>query len=171
LRGSLWVWKPAGFRPSRSRDGSARRASFPYFGASTSWDTPQSVRRRVFGRRRLGGADDRRPGGSPWGEGAAGIGLVAAAGLPLPSFNAPLRTAERIPEVDLLWDHARFVLEADCRKHHAIEVAFDRDHKRTRELIAADYGVLRVTWREAELEAPAVFATLRQELRRRGAQR
>src|SRR4051794_4884528 len=34
--------------------------------------------------------------------------LVAAAGLPLPRFNAPVRTAQRILEVDLLWDHARF---------------------------------------------------------------
>jgi very-short-patch-repair endonuclease len=93
--------------------------------------------------------------------------LVAAAGLPLPRFNVPLRTAERILEVDVFWDHARFVVEADSRKHHGIEVAFERDHKRTRELLAADYGVLRVTWREAETEAAAVFAVIRQELAER----
>jgi very-short-patch-repair endonuclease len=92
--------------------------------------------------------------------------LIAAAGLPLPRFNVPIRTAERILEVDLFWDQARLVLEADSRKHHGIEVAFDRDHLRTRELIAARYRVLRVTWREAEKEAPAVFAVIRQELTR-----
>jgi very-short-patch-repair endonuclease len=93
--------------------------------------------------------------------------LIAAAGLPHPRVNAPVQTAERILEVDFLWDPERLVLEADSRRHHALEVAFDRDHRRTRELIAANYGVLCVTWREAEHEAPAVFATLREELQRR----
>ncbi len=93
--------------------------------------------------------------------------LVAAAGLPLPRFNVPVRTAERVLEVDLLWEHARFVVEADSRKHHGIEVAFERDHRRTRELISAGYEVLGVTWREVEHEAPAVFAVIRQELTQR----
>jgi len=90
--------------------------------------------------------------------------LIAAAGLPLPRFNAPVRAAERVLEVDLLWEQARFVVEADSRKHHGIEVAFERDHRRARELVAAGYGFLGVTWREAEHEAPAVFAVIRQEL-------
>jgi very-short-patch-repair endonuclease len=90
--------------------------------------------------------------------------LIAAAGLPLPRFNAPVRTAERVLEVDLLWEHARFVVEADSRRHHGIEIAFERDHRRARELIAAGNGFLGVTWREAETEAPAVFAVIRQEL-------
>jgi very-short-patch-repair endonuclease len=90
--------------------------------------------------------------------------LVAAAGLPIPRMNARVRTAERVLEVDLLWPDQRFVVEADSRRHHAIEVAFERDHKRTRELIAADHGVLRVSWREAEREPDAVFAVIRAEL-------
>ena len=94
--------------------------------------------------------------------------LVAAAGLPLPRFNVPVQTAERILEVDLLWEYARFVVEADSRKHHGIEVAFERDHRRNRELFAAHYGVLPVTWREVEEEADAVLTTIRGELARRG---
>jgi very-short-patch-repair endonuclease len=93
--------------------------------------------------------------------------LVAAAGLPIPQINARVRTAERILEVDLLWPDHRLVVEADSRRHHAIEVAFERDHKRSRELIAAGYGVLRVTWREAEREPEAVFAVIRSELQAR----
>jgi very-short-patch-repair endonuclease len=93
--------------------------------------------------------------------------LVAAAGLPLPRFNVPVHTADRILEVDLFWERERFVVEADSRKHHGIEVAFERDHRRMRELLAADYGVLPVTWREVEREAPAVFAVIRQELAKR----
>lgn len=90
--------------------------------------------------------------------------LIAAAGLPLPRFNVPIRTAERVLEVDLFWDQERFIVEADSRKHHGIEVAFERDHKRRRELIAADYRHLGVTWREVETEALAVFAVIQQEL-------
>jgi very-short-patch-repair endonuclease len=93
--------------------------------------------------------------------------LVAAANLPIPNVNARVRTAERILEVDLLWPDQRLVLEADSRKHHAIEVAFEEDHKRTRELTAANYEVLRVTWREAEIEPDEVFAVLRARLNAR----
>lgn len=95
--------------------------------------------------------------------------LVVAAGLPIPKVNARVQTAERVLEVDLLWPTERLVLEADSRKHHAIDLAFEEDHKRTRELIAADYEVLRVTWREVEDEPTAVFAVLRARLVARGA--
>jgi very-short-patch-repair endonuclease len=94
--------------------------------------------------------------------------LVAAARLPTPRVNAPVRTAERVLEVDLLWPDERFVVEADGRRHHAIEVAFDRDRKRDRELLAAGHCVLRVSWREAEKEPEAVFAVVRSELERPG---
>jgi very-short-patch-repair endonuclease len=94
--------------------------------------------------------------------------LVAAAGLPLPRFNAPVRTAERVLEVDLLWERERFVVEADSRKHHGIEVAFERDHRRARELIATGYGFLGVTWREVETEERAVFSVIQQEIATRG---
>jgi len=90
--------------------------------------------------------------------------LIAAAGLPIPQVNARVRTAERVLEVDLLWPEQKFVVEADSRRHHAIEVAFERDHKRDRELLAAGYQVLRVTWREAEREPGAVFAVIRARL-------
>jgi len=93
--------------------------------------------------------------------------LIAAAGLPIPGVNARVRTAERVLEVDLLWPQQRFVVEADSRRHHAIEVAFERDHRRDRELLAANYGFLRVTWREVEREPDAVLAVVRSELERR----
>jgi hypothetical protein len=93
--------------------------------------------------------------------------LIAKAGLPLPRPNAPVRTAERTMEVDLLWPDHRFVVEADSRKFHATEVAFERDHRRDRELMAAEYAVLRVSWREAEREPKAILAVVRAELERR----
>ena len=95
--------------------------------------------------------------------------LIAAANLPIPAVNAKVRTAERVLEVDLLWPTERLVLEADSRRYHAIELAFEEDHKRTRELIAADHEVLRVTWREVEGEPAEVFSVLRARLEARRA--
>jgi very-short-patch-repair endonuclease len=97
--------------------------------------------------------------------------LVAAAGLPIPRINAPVRTAERVLEVDLLWDDERFVVEADSRRHHATEVAFERDRKRDLDLLEVHYEVLRVTWRQVEDEPERVFAVVRSELERRGERR
>jgi hypothetical protein len=86
--------------------------------------------------------------------------LLAAGEVPLPAVNAPVRVAGRTLEVDLLWRHKRLVVEADSRRHHGIEVAFERDRKRDRELLDAGYTVIRVTWRQAEREAPAIAATI-----------
>jgi very-short-patch-repair endonuclease len=93
--------------------------------------------------------------------------LVAAAGLPMPRINAPVRTAERVLEVDLLWDDERFVVEADSRRHHGTEVAFERDRKRDLELMEVHYEVLRVSWKQVEREPQKVFAVVRSELERR----
>jgi very-short-patch-repair endonuclease len=93
--------------------------------------------------------------------------LVARAGLPMPRINAPVRTAERVLEVDLLWDDERFVVEADSRRHHGTEVAFERDRKRDLELMEVHYEVLRVTWKQVEREPQKVFAVIRSELERR----
>jgi very-short-patch-repair endonuclease len=97
--------------------------------------------------------------------------LVATANLPMPRINAPVRTAERVLEVDLLWDDERFVVEADSRRHHGTEVAFERDRKRDLELMEVHYEVLRVTWKQVEREPQKVFAVVRSELERRGERR
>jgi very-short-patch-repair endonuclease len=93
--------------------------------------------------------------------------LVAAANLPMPRINAPVRTAERVLEVDLLWPDERFIVEADSRIHHATEVAFERDRKRDLDLMEVHYGVLRVTWKQVEREPQKVFAVVRGELETR----
>jgi very-short-patch-repair endonuclease len=90
--------------------------------------------------------------------------LIVAANLPTPRVNAPVRTAVRVLEVDLLWDDERFVVEADSRRHHATEVAFERDRKRDLDLMEVHYEVLRVTWKQVEREPQKVFAVVRSEL-------
>jgi very-short-patch-repair endonuclease len=93
--------------------------------------------------------------------------LIARSGLPMPRINAPVRTAARVLEVDLLWPDERFVVEADSRLHHATEVAFERDRKRDLDLLEVHYEVLRVTWKQVEHEPQRVFAVIRSELERR----
>jgi hypothetical protein len=93
--------------------------------------------------------------------------LVARAGIPMPRINAPVRTAERVLEVDLLWDDERFVVEADSRRHHGTEVAFERDRKRDLELMEVHYEVLRVSWKQVERDPQKVFTVIRGELERR----
>jgi very-short-patch-repair endonuclease len=93
--------------------------------------------------------------------------LIARSGLPMPRINASVRTAQRVLEVDLLWSDERFVVEADSRRHHATEVAFERDRKRDLDLMEVNYEVLRVSWKQVEREPQRVFAVIRSELGRR----
>jgi very-short-patch-repair endonuclease len=92
--------------------------------------------------------------------------LLAAGGTVLPEVNARVRVAEGTLEVDLLWRDQRVVVEADSRRHHGIEVAFERDRRRDRELIDAGFIVIRVTWRQAEREAEQIAASVRRLLNR-----
>jgi hypothetical protein len=86
--------------------------------------------------------------------------LIVGRDLPPPLFNAPVEIANGRIEVDFLWPEHRFALEADSRDFHGTAVAFERDRWRDRELMRAGYSVLRVTSREADLEAAAVAATV-----------
>jgi very-short-patch-repair endonuclease len=86
--------------------------------------------------------------------------LLTQQNLPPPLFNAPVQIASGRIEVDFLWPDHRFVLEADSRDFHGTALAFERDRWRDRELMRAGYSVLRVTSREADLEAAAVATTV-----------
>ncbi|MDX6623015.1 MAG: hypothetical protein QOE75_947 [Solirubrobacterales bacterium] len=90
--------------------------------------------------------------------------LLATSGLPMPEVNAPVSTPGGRLEVDLLWPDHRFVVEADSRKHHGNDLAFERDRWRDRELMRAGYATLRVPWRHAEREAEAVLDAIRVRL-------
>jgi hypothetical protein len=87
--------------------------------------------------------------------------LLAAHGVPLPEVNAPVDVEGKTLEVDLLWRAQRLVVEADSRRHHGIEVAFERDRRRDRELLDAGYAVIRVTWRQTEREPREIAASIR----------
>lgn len=90
--------------------------------------------------------------------------LLATSGLPMPKVNAPVQTPGGRLEVDLLWPDHRFAVEADSRRHHSNDLAFDRDRWRDRELLRAGYVTLRVPWRHAEEEPEAVLDAIRARL-------
>lgn len=90
--------------------------------------------------------------------------LLVGEGLPTPLGNAPVELVEGRIEVDFLWPKQRFVLEADSRDFHATDVAFERDRWRDRELLRVGYSSLRVTRLQAEREAEAVAAAVRERL-------
>lgn len=92
--------------------------------------------------------------------------IVLRDGAPEPRVNAPVQLADgQWIEVDLLWEAARFVVEADSRDFHGTAAAFERDRWRDRELMRVGYSTLRVTNQAAEHEADAVADTIIQRLR------
>ena len=90
------------------------------------------------------------------------VGLVRAARLPVPAYNA---MAEGF-EVDVLWRRERVVLEFDSYEFHATRAAFERDRRRTAALTRGRYLVLRTTWRELTRESHALVARTSEALAR-----
>ena len=82
--------------------------------------------------------------------------LLAMTDLPPPLVNAQVDTPGGRLEVDLLWPDHRLAVEADSRRHHGTEMAFERDRWRDRELLRAGYATHRPTWLQIEDEPEAV---------------
>lgn len=89
--------------------------------------------------------------------------LIRAARLPTPAVNVWLNGYE----VDFLWREHRLVVETDGYAFHSSRRSFEGDRRRDRDLQAAGYVVLRITWRELKDEPEAVVAELAAALTRR----
>jgi very-short-patch-repair endonuclease len=86
--------------------------------------------------------------------------LIDAADLPVPEFNAPLLGFE----VDVLWRHARLIVEVGAWRFHGGRRSFESDRRRDQVLVAAGYRVIRVTWRQLTEEPFALVARIAQAL-------
>jgi hypothetical protein len=86
--------------------------------------------------------------------------LVDEIGLPRPAINAPLDLSGISIEVDALWRAERVAVELDSRQFHDTPLAFERDRRRDRRLVAAGWRPLRITWRQLEEEPAAVARDL-----------
>jgi very-short-patch-repair endonuclease len=84
------------------------------------------------------------------------LALAREAGFPTPAVNV-LVAGHR---VDFLWRDNRLVVEVDGYRFHSSRAAFERDRRRDAELQAAEYRVVRVTWRQLVEEPVAVVARL-----------
>jgi very-short-patch-repair endonuclease len=82
--------------------------------------------------------------------------LIRAARLPKPEANAQLHGHE----VDFLWHEQRLIVEVDGYAFHSSRSSFERDRRRDRDLQAAGYRVLRITWLELTDGRDALIAEL-----------
>jgi hypothetical protein len=92
--------------------------------------------------------------------------FIAEFGLQPPELNVWLLVDGSWFECDCLWRRERLVVELDGRAFHGTAAAFERDRARDRRLSAAGWRVIRVTWRQLQLDASEVAADLRSILHR-----
>jgi very-short-patch-repair endonuclease len=76
------------------------------------------------------------------------LALVDAENLPRPRMNEPLGPFEP----DAIWREERLVVELDSYPIHTTRRAFESDRRRDRQLQAAGYRVIRITWRQLQDE-------------------
>jgi hypothetical protein len=84
------------------------------------------------------------------------IELVDELGLRRPETNVLLEVDGETIEVDALWRAERVAVELDSRRFHDTPLAFERDRRRDRRLIAARWRPVRITWRQLDEEPAAV---------------
>jgi len=85
------------------------------------------------------------------------LAFVHKAGLPRPLTNQWLATDL---QVDCVWPEQRLIVELDSRAYHGTTAAFERDRKRDRRLVAAQWRVIRVTDQAMRLEGGALRGEL-----------
>jgi very-short-patch-repair endonuclease len=90
------------------------------------------------------------------------LDFLIRTGLPLPQTNVVIEGYE----VDCVWPEQRLIVELDGHATHSPTYAFELDRARDRRLEAAGWHVIRITWRQLELEADLVEADLRRLLLR-----
>jgi hypothetical protein len=84
--------------------------------------------------------------------------------LPRPLTNAGVRLRRRWVECDCVWRSRRVAAELDGHAAHRTAAAYERDRLRDRELHAAGWRVIRITWRQLDDDPIALAADLRRML-------
>jgi very-short-patch-repair endonuclease len=84
------------------------------------------------------------------------LGFVDTHGLPRPKIN---RFTDH-GELDATWPEQRLVVELDGFAAHGTRKAFEDDRARDRELTAAGWRVVRITWRQLTADADTIARQL-----------
>ena len=77
-------------------------------------------------------------------------------GLPHPEVNVTLEVGDRRLMPDFLWRDAGLIVEADSRRYHDTNSAFQSDREREQRLQLAGWRVSRCTWEQIEREPRAL---------------
>jgi Protein of unknown function (DUF559) len=94
------------------------------------------------------------------------LAVLDAHGLPRPSTNRIVDLNDgHTHEADCLWPACRLIAELDGYDTHGTRRAFERDRRRDRQLQAAGYRVIRITWRQLTDEPDTIAGELRELLR------
>lgn len=94
--------------------------------------------------------------------------MCVRAKLPEPEVNAKLDVGDLLLEPDFLWRDAGLIIEADSRRYHDTDSAFQIDRKREQRLMLAGWQVARCTWEQVEHEPRQLAETIRSLLMQSG---
>jgi very-short-patch-repair endonuclease/predicted transcriptional regulator of viral defense system len=92
------------------------------------------------------------------------LALVRSGGLPTPRTNVVVCGYK----VDFVWEREGLIVEVDGRAFHSSDRMFESDRRRDRDLTAAGFRVIRVTWRQLVHEPNVVLVQVTQALMRNG---
>ncbi len=87
--------------------------------------------------------------------------MCGGAALPEPEVNVKLEVGDGFLEPDFLWRDAGLIVEADSRRYHDTDSAFQLDRKREQRLLLAGWRVARCTWEQVEREPRQLAETIR----------
>jgi very-short-patch-repair endonuclease len=86
--------------------------------------------------------------------------MCERADLPQPEVNVTLYADGRRAIPDFLWRDAGLIVEADSRRYHDTDSAFQSDRKREQRLQLAGWRVSRCTWEQVEREPRQLAETI-----------
>jgi predicted transcriptional regulator of viral defense system len=87
--------------------------------------------------------------------------MCQRAALPQPEVNVILHPGGRRAMPDFLWRDAGLIVEADSRRYHDTDSAFQSDREREQRLQLAGWRVSRCTWEQIEREPRRLAETIR----------
>lgn len=86
--------------------------------------------------------------------------MCEQAGLPRPEVNVSLNIGGTSVMPDFLWRDAGLIVEADGRRYHDTDAAFQRDRRRDQRLQLAGWRVIRCTWEQIHRESRELARTI-----------
>jgi len=93
------------------------------------------------------------------------LDMCVRAGLPEPEVNVKIDVGDRLLKPDFLWRDAGLIVEADSRRYHDTDSAFQIDRKREQRLMLAGWQVARCTWEQVEREPRRLAETIHRLLK------